>query len=106
MARAEITALCVALSNEAIKTLAKDGLMQRGQQLATQLASNVAQPLAEGNEQEIGLISRVALNQPDVRYVMVFDRQGRIVNAARFHQHGRTAHGRPACRCRVARATR
>ena len=71
----------LALSNEAIKTLAKDGLMQRGQQLATQFASNVAQPLAEGNEQEIELISRVALNQPDVRYVMVFDRQGRIVNA-------------------------
>ena len=71
----------VALSNEAIKALAKDGLMQRGQQLATQFASNVAQPLAEGNEQDIELISRVALNQPDVRYVMVFDRQGRIVNA-------------------------
>ncbi len=71
----------VALSDAAIEALAKDSLMQRGQRLATQFAGNVAQPMLEADASSIALISRATLNQPDVQYVIVFDRKGRIVNA-------------------------
>jgi diguanylate cyclase (GGDEF)-like protein len=71
----------VELSDAAIKALAKDSLMQRGQRLATRFAGHVADPLARGDSEGISLVSRVMLNQPDVQYVIVFDRKGRIVNA-------------------------
>ncbi|MBP8080692.1 MAG: EAL domain-containing protein [Arenimonas sp.] len=71
----------LALSDAVAEALEKDKLVQRGQRLAGQFADNVAQPMVEGDAGSIGLFSRATLKQPDVQYVIVFDRTGKIVNA-------------------------
>jgi diguanylate cyclase (GGDEF)-like protein len=71
----------VALSDSAIRELAKDNLVQRAERLASQYAGAVAPALAAGNARRIGVASRAVLQQPDVQYVMVFDRGGRIIDA-------------------------
>ena len=77
----------IALSNAAIRQLAKDGLLDRGQRLAARFASSIAEPMAEGDASRVALISRTTLQQPDVQYVIVFDRDGRIVDAGDDNSH-------------------
>jgi diguanylate cyclase (GGDEF)-like protein len=77
----------LALSNEAIRELARNGLLERGQRLATQFANSVAQPMVDNDASRIGFISRATLQQPDVQYVIVFDRAGRIVDAGDDYSH-------------------
>ena len=77
----------IVLSNEAIRSLARDELLARGQRLATQFASSVAEPMLVGDTPRIGFIARATLQQPDVEYVIVFDRDGRIVDAGEDSSH-------------------
>ena len=77
----------IVLSNEAIRALARDELLARGQRLATQFASSVAEPMLVGDTPRIGFIARATLQQPDVEYVIVFDREGRIVDAGEDSGH-------------------
>ncbi|MEO8161600.1 MAG: hypothetical protein ABI588_09285, partial [Arenimonas sp.] len=69
------------LSNDAVRSLARDELLSRGQRLATQFAGSVAQPILEADPARVADVARATLQQPDVQYVMVFDRDGRIVDA-------------------------
>jgi diguanylate cyclase (GGDEF)-like protein len=73
----------IVLSNEALRSLARDDLLSRGQRLATQFAASVAQPMLAGEPTRISDIARATLQQPDVQYVIVFDREGRIVDAGK-----------------------
>ena len=77
----------IALSNEAIKAMTRDSLTERGLRLAKQFAGNAAQPMLEHDAYRLGFISRATLQQPDVQYVIVFDRQGRIVDAGDDTSH-------------------
>ena len=77
----------LALSNEAIRSLARDDLLARGRRLASQFASSVAEPMLMGDRSRIGIIARATLQQPDVEYVIVFDRDGRIVDAGDDSSH-------------------
>ena len=70
----------LALSNEAVSALARDSLQRRGEQLAQQFARNVSAPLANADRERIAPIVRATLHQPDVAYVIVYDRRGRIVD--------------------------
>ena len=44
----------IVLSNQAIRSLARDELLARGQRLATQLANSVAEPMSTGDTSRIG----------------------------------------------------
>ena len=69
------------LSDTALREMARDSLMQRGQRLAIQLADSVSQPMLLGDAQGVHAASRAVSRQPDVQYVIVFDRRGQIVDA-------------------------
>jgi diguanylate cyclase (GGDEF)-like protein len=71
----------IALSNEAIRSLAREELLARGQRLATQFAASVALPMQLADGARIADIARATLQQPDVEYVIVFDREGHILDA-------------------------
>ena len=77
----------VVLASAAITEVTKADLVQRGERLATRFASNIATPLAAGDSARIALIGRDLLQQPDVQYVIVFDRAGRIVDAGNDRSH-------------------
>lgn len=70
-----------AMADSAMSELIRDNLSRRGRQLAAEFASSVAASMATADAERIGLIARTTLHQPDVRYVIVYDRHGRIVNA-------------------------
>jgi diguanylate cyclase (GGDEF)-like protein len=71
----------IALSNDAIRSLAREELLARGQRLATQFAASVAQPMQLADGARIADIARATLQQPDVEYVIVFDSEGHILDA-------------------------
>jgi diguanylate cyclase (GGDEF)-like protein len=71
----------LALSNDAIRALAREDLLARGQRLTNQLAASVAAPMQAGDAPRIADLARATLQQPDVQYVIVFDAEGRIVDA-------------------------
>jgi len=71
----------LALSNSAIRSLAREELQARGQRLATQFAASVAEPMQLADSARIADVARATLQQPDVQYVIVFDGQGRIIDA-------------------------
>jgi diguanylate cyclase (GGDEF)-like protein len=70
----------VALSKVALQELAKEELLQRGQNLATRIANNLAIPMVAGDRLLIGSISQGALQFSGVKYVIVFDRNGFIID--------------------------
>lgn len=67
-------------TRDAVRAMAVSGVRQRGEAIATYLADSLANPLYFFDLQRIGEISRSALRQPDVSYVLVFDAQGRVVH--------------------------
>jgi len=71
----------IALSNQAIRSLAREELLARGQRLATQFAASVAGPMQMADSARIADVARATLQQPDVEYVIVFDAEGRILDA-------------------------
>ena len=77
----------LALSNDAIRALAREDLLARGQRLASQLAASVAMPMQLGDAPRIADLARATLQQPDVQYVIVFDAEGRIVDAGDGSNH-------------------
>jgi diguanylate cyclase (GGDEF)-like protein len=77
----------LALSNEAIRALAREDLLARGQRLATQLAASVSLPIQSADAPRIADLARATLQQPDVQYVIVFDAEGRILDAGDGGSH-------------------
>lgn len=70
-----------ALADSAMGELIRDNLSRRGRQLAAGFASSVAVSMAADDAERIASIARTMRHQPGVRYVIVYDRHGRIVNA-------------------------
>ncbi len=68
------------VSRKAMHDLVIEGLRKRGESAATQLADSLANPLYYFDLDAIGTLSRAAMRQPDVLYVLVYDTQGRIIH--------------------------
>src|SRR3982751_390960 len=71
----------ISLSNDAIRSLAREELLARGQRLASQFAASVAEPMQLADGARVADIARATQQQPDVQYVIVFDGAGRILDA-------------------------
>jgi diguanylate cyclase (GGDEF)-like protein len=71
-----------------VETVTRDGmerivganLRRQGEGMVTQLAESLANPLYYFDLEAIGVFSRAALNQPGIRYVLVYDGSGNIVH--------------------------
>jgi diguanylate cyclase (GGDEF)-like protein len=74
--QAEVTRV----SGKAMHDLVIEALRRRGETTATQLADSLTNPLYYFDLDAIGTITRAALRQPDVGYVLVYDTQGRIIH--------------------------
>ncbi|GAB2495274.1 putative bifunctional diguanylate cyclase/phosphodiesterase [Arenimonas alkanexedens] len=68
------------LSAMALRELAREGLMGRGQTLSSQLADAATNPLYYLDLAKLGELSRATLRQPDVVYVVIHDAQGQVVH--------------------------
>jgi diguanylate cyclase (GGDEF)-like protein len=77
----------IALSDSAITALSRDSLVQRGQRLAGHLAGQLGPALATVDKRAIASATAAILRQPEVQYVIVFDRQGRIVDSGDDQGH-------------------
>ncbi|HET9483225.1 MAG TPA: EAL domain-containing protein [Xanthomonadales bacterium] len=69
-----------AVSAQSMLAQGQQGLERRGAAIAALLADALANPVYFVDLQVIGVIARSALSQPDIRYVLVFDAQGRILH--------------------------
>ena len=74
-------------SRTALRELSRQDLERRGRGMAAHLADSLALPMAGADTQAITALSRSARMQPDLKYVIVFDRSGAIVEAG--GQHGK-----------------
>ena len=79
------------LSRDSMHQLAVGSLAKRGEAMASLLADTLTNPLYFFDLGSVGEITRSALRQPDVSYVIVFDGDGRVVHdgsadIARFGQ--------------------
>src|SRR5690606_6571286 len=61
-------------------SLVFERLRQHGQAQSAQVAESLVNPLYYFDLDEIGVIARSLLRQPDVRYVMVYDTDGDIIH--------------------------
>jgi HAMP domain-containing protein len=68
------------LGRESMRQLVSDRLRKRGELAVAQLADTLTNPMYYSDLDAIGTLTRTALRQPDVEYVIVFDPQGRIVH--------------------------
>ena len=68
------------VSRKAMHDLVIEGLRKRGESAVTQLADSLTNPLYYFDLDAIGTLSRAAMRQPDVLYVLVYDTQGRIIH--------------------------
>jgi diguanylate cyclase (GGDEF)-like protein len=68
------------ISREAMHDTALQGFRKRGEAVAKLLADAMTNPLYYFDLQSVGEIARSALQQPDVSYVLVFDRDGRVIH--------------------------
>src|SRR5690606_12861661 len=79
------------ISRESMHELAVGSLAKRGEAMASLLADTLTNPLYYFDLVTVGEITRSALRQSDVSYVIVFDGEGRVVHdgsadIARFGQ--------------------
>ena len=79
------------LAAEDVDAIGRMGLERRGRTVAELLADALTNPVYFVDLKAIGEITRSALRQPDVEYVLVFDANGRILhdgsaNISRFGQ--------------------
>ena len=69
-----------ALSTNAVRALARDGMQGRGETLSSQLADAATNPLYYLDLAKLGELARATLRQPDVVYVIIHDAQGQVVH--------------------------
>ncbi len=74
-------------SRAALRELSRDELVRRGRSMAAHLSGSLAKPMAEGDILAINALARSARLQPDLKYIIVFDRNGAMVDVG--NQHGR-----------------
>ena len=68
------------VSREAMERVAGTSLRRQGEGMVSQLSDSLANPLYYFDLDAIGVLSRATLNQPGIRYVLVFDAQGNILH--------------------------
>lgn len=68
------------LSATALREMSREGLLTRGQTLASQLAEAATNPLYYLDLAKLGELARAALRQPDVVYVVIHDADGQVVH--------------------------
>ena len=68
------------LSASAMRELAREGLLGRGQTLSSQLADAATNPLYYLDLAKLGELARATLRQPDVVYVVIHDAEGQVVH--------------------------
>jgi diguanylate cyclase (GGDEF)-like protein len=67
------------LSNGALRELARESMLERGKRMSSQLAGAVGGLMARGDTAGVAAMARDMTRHGNVRYVIVFDREGRIV---------------------------
>ncbi|HVF36037.1 MAG TPA: hypothetical protein VND91_12005, partial [Candidatus Saccharimonadia bacterium] len=68
------------VSSQSMQAQGHEALVRRGAAITALLADALANPVYFVDLQAIGVIARSALQQPDIRYVVVFDAQGKILH--------------------------
>lgn len=68
------------LSAGAVRELAREGLLSRGQTLSSQLADAATNPLYYLDLAALGELARATLRQPDVAYVIIHDAEGQVLH--------------------------
>ncbi len=71
----------IQLSNAALRELAKDSLIERGKRMSEQLARAVGEPMANGDSAGVSDMAHEMIRHAQIRYIIVFDRNGTIVAA-------------------------
>jgi len=68
------------LGGEAVRSMASESMERRGTAMVQQLSDALANPMYFSDMQAIGDIVSATARQPDVAYVLVFDRDGRVLH--------------------------
>jgi diguanylate cyclase (GGDEF)-like protein len=68
------------VTREGIERIANATLRRQGEGMVTQLSESLANPLYYFDLDAIGVLSRATLNQPGIRYVLVYDAEGNILH--------------------------
>lgn len=68
------------VSRDGMERIAGASLRRQGEGMVTQLSESLANPLYYFDLDAIGVLSRSALNQPGIRYVLVYDDEGNILH--------------------------
>ncbi|GAB3387946.1 EAL domain-containing protein [Lysobacter fragariae] len=68
------------VSRDAMNRVAGTSLRRQGEGMVIQLSESLANPLYYFDLDAIGVLGRQTLNQPGIRYVLVYDGQGNIVH--------------------------
>ena len=67
------------LSADAVRELAREGLLMRGHTLSSQLADAATNPMYYLDLAKLGELARATLRQPDVVYVIIHDAEGQVL---------------------------
>ncbi len=77
-------------SRSVLRELAREDLARRAGAMASHLASNLSRPMAEADFAAVAAVSQSARLQPDLKYIIVFDSAGAMVdNGSQGGQHGK-----------------
>jgi diguanylate cyclase (GGDEF)-like protein len=68
------------VTRQGIERIANATLRRQGEGLVAQLSESLANPLYYFDLDAIGVLSRTTLNQPGIRYVLVYDVEGNILH--------------------------
>ncbi|BDU17433.1 putative bifunctional diguanylate cyclase/phosphodiesterase [Lysobacter auxotrophicus] len=68
------------VSRQAMRTMIGQSLRRQGEVAVTQLAAGLTNPLYYSDLDAVGALARSAQAAPDVRYVIVFDEDGKVVH--------------------------
>ena len=70
----------LALGRDSMHSLAFDRLADRSEAAAVELATSLVNPLYYFDLDEIGVLLRAVLKQPDVSYALVYDNDGAVIH--------------------------
>ena len=68
------------VTRDSIERIANATLRRQGEGMVTQLSESLANPLYYFDLDAIGVLGRATLNQPGIRYVLVYDAEGNILH--------------------------
>ncbi|GAB3357713.1 putative bifunctional diguanylate cyclase/phosphodiesterase [Lysobacter tyrosinilyticus] len=68
------------VTRDSMERIVSASLRRQGEGMVTQLSESLANPLYYFDLDAIGVLGRSALNQPGIRYVLVYDAEGNILH--------------------------